>query len=217
MRLVLLGPPGVGKGTQARKVAEALGFPHVATGDILRDAVALGTPMGIKAGDYMERGQLVPDAVVVGIVEERLKRPDCAGGFLLDGFPRTLEQGTALDRLLNAAGRKLDRAVAFTAKRETIVERLSGRRTCGDCGMAYHQKFDPSPTGDACGKCGGRLVHRADDVPATILQRLEVYERQTAPLAAEYRRQGILEEVPAEGAMTAIFDDVMKRLRRAAG
>ncbi len=217
MRLVLLGPPGVGKGTQARMVAEALGIPTVGTGDMLRDAFALGTPLGKEADGYMKRGALVPDAVVIGIVEERLRRPDAAGGFLLDGFPRTLEQGTVLDRILAQSGGKVDRAVYFTAPRETIVERLSGRRTCGDCRAAYHVKFDPPLAEGVCGKCGGRLIQRSDDVPATILQRLEVYERQTAPLAAEYRRRGILEEVPAEGAMTGIFEDVMRRLRRTAG
>lgn len=214
MRLVFLGPPGVGKGTQARQVAEGLGIPHVATGNILRDAVQMGTPLGGQADAYMKRGALVPDAVVIGIIEERLKRKDCGGGFLLDGFPRTLEQGQALKGMLDGSGLKLDRVIYFTAPREAIVERLSGRRTCTDCGTAYHVKFDPPPGGDVCGQCGGRLVQRADDAAATITQRLEVYEKQTAPLAAEYRRQGILEEVAAGGTVTAIFDDVMQRLRR---
>jgi len=210
--LVLLGPPGAGKGTQARWVVEALGIPQISTGDMLRAARQAGTPLGRQADVYMSAGRLVPDEVVVGLVSERLREADCARGFLLDGFPRTIPQAEALDAELARHGRKLRTVVALEVDDETLVRRLSGRRTCAACNRIWHLEFDPPPAVDAC-TCGGTLQQRDDDKEATIRNRLRVYHEQTAPLLAYYERQGVLRRVDGSG--TA--DEVRRRVAEAVG
>ncbi|MBN2426834.1 MAG: adenylate kinase [Deltaproteobacteria bacterium] len=192
MRIILLGPPGCGKGTQAKMMVEKFGIPQISTGDILRGAVKEGSPMGKEAKKYMDGGLLVPDEVVVGIVRERLQNKDCASGFILDGFPRTLPQADALTEVLKELQLPLDRVLSLTVDNQALIERLSGRRTCRECGRGYHIKFDPPKKPDFCDACGGSLFQRDDDKEETIRERLTVYENQTAPLIAYYREAGIL-------------------------
>jgi len=198
MDLILIGPPGAGKGTQARWLVEAQHLPQISTGDMLRAARKAGTPLGQQADGYMNAGQLVPDAVVVGLVAERLREPDCAGGFLLDGFPRTIPQAEALDAELARHGRKVEHVVALEVPDQAIVRRLSGRRTCGACGRIWQLEFDPPPSPVTCA-CGGALAQRDDDKEATIRNRLEVYHGQTSPLLEYYERKGVLRRVAGEG------------------
>jgi adenylate kinase len=192
MKLILLGPPGAGKGTQAKMLTERFGIPQISTGDILRAAVKDGTPMGIKAKSCMDAGELVPDAVVIGIVRERLQKSDCAAGFILDGFPRTEPQADALAGTLLDLGKPLDAVISLAVDIEALVERLTGRRTCRDCGRGYHVRFDPSKKAGICDACGGELIQRDDDQEATIRKRLDVYQAQTAPLIAYYDAAGLL-------------------------
>jgi len=192
MKLILLGPPGAGKGTQAKMLADRFGIPQISTGDILRAAVKEGTPMGVRAKAFMDAGGLVPDEVVVGIVRERLQKSDCAGGFILDGFPRTVAQADALKDNLRQLGKDLDAVVSLEVDIEALVERLTGRRTCRDCGRGYHVKFDPPRSPEVCDACGGVLFQRDDDREETIRKRLDVYRAQTAPLADYYRAGGLL-------------------------
>ncbi|NMC70874.1 MAG: adenylate kinase [Myxococcales bacterium] len=205
--LIFLGPPGAGKGTQARWIVEALGIPQISTGDMLRAARKAGTPLGRQADAYMSAGKLVPDEVVVGLVAERLREADCAGGFLLDGFPRTIPQAEALDAELARHGRKVGMVVALEVEDEALVRRLSGRRTCTACNRIWHLEFDPPPAADRCA-CGGTLLQRDDDKEATIRNRLRVYHEQTAPLLAYYERQGVLRRVDGSGAA----DEVRRRV-----
>ncbi|MEW6683421.1 MAG: adenylate kinase [Nitrospirota bacterium] len=192
MRVVFIGPPGVGKGTQAQRLAAAQGIAKISTGDVLREAVRNNTPLGRQAKTFMEAGALVPDEVVIGMLAERLKADDTKPGYLLDGFPRTIPQAEALDAMLASRGERLDRAVAFQAGADLIVDRLSGRRGCPKCGRVYHVKYDPSPQGTRCGACGTELIQRDDDREETIRKRLAVYERETAPLLAYYQARGLL-------------------------
>jgi adenylate kinase len=192
MKLILLGPPGAGKGTQAKMMMEEFAIPQISTGDILRAAVKEGTPMGIKAKAFMDSGGLVPDAVVVGIVQERLQKADCATGFILDGFPRTVPQADALRETLAQLGKDLDAVISLEVDTEALVERLTGRRTCKGCGRGYHVRFDPPTKADSCDSCGGELVQRDDDREETIRHRLSVYHEQTSPLADYYQAQGLL-------------------------
>ncbi len=192
MNVVLLGPPGAGKGTQAERVAKSCGFPHISTGDMLRDAVAKGTELGKLAKGYMEKGELVPDEVIIGIVKERLLEPDAEKGFILDGFPRTLEQAIALENELSALGRKIDFAVNIEVSDEEVVRRISGRRICRSCGRPYHVEFNPPKADGICDVCGGELYRRADDEPEAVRRRLEVYHAQTAPLVDFYGQRGLL-------------------------
>ena len=198
MDVILIGPPGAGKGTQARWLVEALGAPQISTGDMLRAARKAGTELGRKADEYMNAGKLVPDEVVVGLVAERLHAPDCAKGFLLDGFPRTIPQAEALDAELTRHGRKVERVVAIEVPDEAIVRRLSGRGTCGACHRIWHRGFEPPPSPTPC-RCGGALVHRDDDQEGTIRNRLKVYHDQTSPLAAYYEKKGVLRRVVGDG------------------
>jgi adenylate kinase len=195
MKLILLGPPGAGKGTQAKMLTERFSIPQISTGDILRAAVKDGTPMGLKAKSFMDAGALVPDSVVVGIVQERLQKDDCRNGFILDGFPRTEAQADALATTLAALGKNLDAVLSLAVDVEALVERLTGRRTCRQCGRGYHLRFDPPSRAGHCDACGGELYQRDDDREATIRNRLGVYEAQTAPLIAYYARQGLLSTV----------------------
>lgn len=188
MRIILIGPPGAGKGTQAKRMIDRLQVPQISTGDMFRAAVGAGSPMGLKAKEYMDKGALVPDEVVIGVVEERFQKDDCKQGFVLDGFPRTLEQAAALDRLLDKMGSVLDHVVVIDVPDDSLVERLTGRRTCRKCGYMHHVKFDAPKLDGVCDKCGGELYQRDDDQEATIRQRLNGYHAQTAPLIEYYSK-----------------------------
>ncbi|MBI5837744.1 MAG: adenylate kinase [Candidatus Eisenbacteria bacterium] len=207
MRLVFLGPPGVGKGTQATRAAAAHGIPQISTGDILREAVRRGSELGVKAGEYMDRGALVPDEVVVGLVAERTARPDCVPGFILDGFPRTVPQAQALDVMLASRGLPLSAVVTMVAPAEEIVRRLSSRRVCPGCGRVYAGNPDGSGPA-ACEADGQALAQRSDDHPEVIRERLKVYEVQTAPLIGHYGALGLVREVDGLGAV----DEVAARI-----
>jgi len=211
MRLVLLGPPGSGKGTQATRLADELGVPQISTGDILRAAVAAGTPLGEKARRFMDAGSLVPDGVMLELVEERLRAADCARGFILDGFPRTLAQGEGLEAILGRIGGRLDRAILFDVPREMVRQRLSARSVCTECGRVFSALT--APAGGTCPQCGGRVARRDDDAGPTIDRRLEVYEKESAPLVAYYDARGILVRLDGAGTIDAVHD----RLRRALG
>jgi len=213
MRLVFLGPPGAGKGTQARALAREWGVAHVATGDMLREALAAGTRLGLEAKRYMERGALVPDDVIIGLMRERLAGPDAARGFIVDGFPRTIAQAEALAGLLKDAGQALDRVIYFEVSERELLRRLTGRRICRRCQTAYHLVSAPPRTPGVCDACGGELYQREDDREATVRNRLEVYARQTAPLLAYYSQRGLLTTVAGEGSIEAI----RSAIRAAAG
>jgi len=195
MKLILLGPPGAGKGTQAKMLTDRFSIPQISTGDILRAAVKEGTPMGLKAKEFMDAGGLVPDEVVVGIVRDRLLAADCNNGFILDGFPRTVAQADALQASLEETDKALDRVISLEVDAEALVERLTGRRTCKECGRGYHVKFDPPLEDGICDACGGSLFQRDDDQEETIRKRLQVYAEQTSPLISYYRDAGVLMEL----------------------
>jgi adenylate kinase len=211
LNLVLLGPPGAGKGTQAERIAATFGLPHISTGEILRAAVAAGTPLGAQAQQHMQAGGLVPDEVVVGIIRERLAEQDAARGFLLDGFPRTLQQAAALDDMLTVSGRALTHVIVLDVPPAELVERLSGRRTCRQCGKGYHIKFDPPKQPGVCDACGGELYQRADDNEETVRNRLVVYGEQTEPLIDYYTRKGLVSTISGGGRLP---DDVWGDVKR---
>jgi adenylate kinase len=210
MEMILLGLPGVGKGTQAKKLEAALDIPHIATGDIFREAIKNGTPLGKKAESFIEAGELVPDEVTIGIVKERLGKSDCENGFILDGFPRTLKQAEALDNILNEQNRELDLAIYLTAEKEILVERLSGRRVCEDCGATYHIENNPPKKEGVCDECGGRLIQRSDDTEETVEKRIEVNKEKTAKLVDFYRNKGILKEVQSTGGIENVHQRLLK-------
>jgi len=211
--IVLLGAPGSGKGTQAERIAPAFGLPHISTGDILRGSVKAGTELGRTAKRFMDSGELVPDEVVIGIIRERLGEPDTAAGFMLDGFPRTLEQATALDEMLAGAGRALRFVLLIDVPEEELVQRLAGRRACRSCGRGYNVVFDPPKVEGVCDTCGGELFQRDDDNEDTVRNRLTVYRRQTEPLVGYYRGKGILATVYGGGRTPdQVFADVEKLL-----
>ena len=198
MKLVLLGPPGAGKGTQSVVLSKKYNIPHISTGDILRQSVKAGEPLGLKAKTYMDKGELVPDSVVTGIVVERLKKPDTKKGFILDGFPRTLNQAKDLDEAIKKASIKLDIVLYFETSSAVAITRLTGRRVCSKCGMNYHIKNMPPRKDGICDKCGSKLIQRPDDNEATVLNRLKVYEAQTRPLIEYYTGEGILKKVSGD-------------------
>jgi len=208
MNLILFGPPGAGKGTQAQFIVERFGIPQVSTGDMLRTAVKAQTPLGLKAKEIMESGGLVSDEVVLGIVKERLAQSDCDSGFVLDGFPRTMPQADALDKMLSEIGREIDAVVSLDIDDALIVHRLSGRRTCSVCGKGYHITYDPPARPDLCDLCGNALVQREDDQEATILNRLKVYGQQTAPLKDYYDKSGLLRHVDGSGTIKEIQQQI---------
>jgi adenylate kinase len=210
MNLILLGPPGSGKGTQAQKIVEQYHIPQISTGDILRGAVKERTPLGVEAQGYMDQGKLVPDEVVVGIVRERLMAADCNGGFILDGFPRTLPQAEALDVTLEEMKRGIDHVISVEVDNEALLKRLTGRRTCRTCGTMYHIMFNPPQKDGICDQCGGELFQRDDDQEATIRARLQVYEEQTAPLIAYYKKKGLLRPIEGVGAIEEIFQKIVQ-------
>jgi adenylate kinase len=212
MRVIFLGPPGAGKGTQARRAAARWGIQQIATGDMLRDAMAAGTALGRQAKRYYEAGDLVPDDVIIGLVADVLVRPEAAKGFVLDGFPRTRAQAEALDRLLHERDLSLDWVLLFRVGEAELVRRLTGRRVCRRCGHTHHLVFSPPARPGICDVCGGELVQRKDDEEGTVRRRLEVYERDTRPLVEYYRGQGLVEEIPAEGSVDQVAEAVVRRL-----
>lgn len=212
MRIVLLGAPGAGKGTQAKKLIEKYGMPQISTGDLLRAAVGAGTALGKEAKSYMDKGELVPDRVVLGMVEERLKQDDCKKGYILDGFPRNTAQAEALDKMLDALGMSLSAALSVDVPFEDLMKRLTGRRTCKACGQMYNIYFKPPAKEGACDKCSGELFQRDDDKEATIKKRLEVYNAQTAPLIDYYGKKGIVKSVTGTGNIDDIFKKVCEAL-----
>jgi adenylate kinase len=208
VRVAFLGPPGAGKGTQARDLAQEWGVLHLATGDMLREAVAAGSPLGREAKGYMDRGALVPDDVIIRMMGERLGRADAERGFILDGFPRTIAQAEALGRLLKDLGQTLDTVVYFDVSEPELLRRLTGRRVCRKCGHTYHLVSNPPKRPGVCDACGGELYQREDDAEATVRNRLEVYRRQTSPLLDYYRQRHMLTTVSGEGAVAAIRDAI---------
>ena len=209
MKIIFLGAPGVGKGTQADIIAEKLEIPTISTGAIIRDAIKNATEMGIKAKKFIEVGELVPDDVVIGIIKERLAKSDCQNGFILDGFPRTVPQAQALDSM----GVELDKIVSIEVPDEKIVERMAGRRVCAKCGASYHLIYNPSNDGKTCDKCGEELTIRKDDAPEVVLSRLDVYHTTTEPLKEFYSEKGMLELVDGVGSV----DEITLRMSKALG
>ena len=208
MRIVLLGAPGSGKGTQAKLLVEKYKIPQFSTGDLLRAAVAAGTELGKKAKAAMDAGQLVADDVVLGMIQERLATPDAKGGFILDGFPRNIPQAQALDAMLARVGQPLQLALLVDVDIEVLMKRLTGRRTCGTCGAIYNVYYTPSRVPGKCDKCGGALQHRSDDNETTVRNRLKVYEEQTAPLVSYYKAQGKLRTARGVGSISDIFKSI---------
>ena len=215
VRLIFLGPPGAGKGTQARLLAEECAVPQIATGDMLREAAQNGSRLGLEARRYMDRGALVPDDVVIGLVDDRLARADAALGWVLDGFPRTAVQAEVLDKLLERRGAELDRVVFFDVSPGELLRRLTGRRVCRACGTAYHLVFTPPRSPSRCDRCGGELYQREDDAEAAVSHRLEVYAAQTAPLLDYYRDRGLLSRIPGEGSVDEVAAAIRRVLREA--
>lgn len=209
MRIVLLGAPGAGKGTQARMLSTEYGIPQISTGDILRAAVKAGTTLGIEAKRFMDAGNLVPDVVMTGIIKDRLAEPDAKPGFLLDGFPRTEPQAEALDLMLAGIGQDLQIAIDVRVPEDDLVERLTGRRVCRECGASFHVVFNPSKAGVKCDACNGELYQRADDAADTVRNRLKVYHEQTAPIAARYERSGILRNLDGNRPMDEVRSELV--------
>ena len=213
MRVILVGPPGAGKGTQARVLQSTFGIPQISTGDLLREAVRAGTPLGKQAQTYMDKGELVPDSVVTGLVVERMEQADCAKGFLLDGFPRTIAQADAIAAELGRRNQHVDAVLSIVVPRQELVERLSGRWICRSCQAMYHERFTPPKTRGVCDACGGELYQRSDDTAETVNARLEVYERLTAPLLSYYRERALLHDIDGMGAPETIAQRITMTLQ----
>jgi len=207
----MMGPPGAGKGTQAENLADKLDLPHISTGDIFRDALKKNTEMGQKAKEFIEEGELVPDNIVVGIVEERLSKNDCEDGFILDGFPRTIKQAEGLDNII--APGELTAVLNLEVRDEVLVERLTKRRVCAECGATFHLLFDPPEDEKQCDKCNGNLIQREDDQPETVKNRLEVYSRETAPLISYYQKKDLLKSINGEQAINEVFEETLAKLK----
>ena len=214
MYILLMGPPGAGKGTQAAKLVKKYGIPHISTGDMFRAAVKEGTELGKKAKACMDAGQLVPDEITIGIVRERLQKPDCTKGFILDGFPRTVEQADALDGILKSLSIHLTRAVDISVPSNSLIERAVGRRVCKKCGAAYHIRFNPSKKDGVCDECGGETYQRADDSEETMKSRLSVYDAQTKPLIRYYQKAGLYSEIDGSQEMSKVFADITACLEK---
>ena len=212
MKIIMLGAPGAGKGTQAKKLAERYSIPHISTGDIFRANIKNGTELGKKAKSYMDEGELVPDDLVVDLVVDRFKNPDCANGYVLDGFPRTIPQAEALDTALNAIGETVDFAINVEVPDENIINRMSGRRACVGCGATYHIKYNPTKVEGICDSCGEKLILRDDDKPETVKNRLSVYHDQTQPLIDFYNKKGILAEVDGTKDMDDVYNAIVNIL-----
>ncbi len=214
MNIIFLGPPGSGKGTQAKILVEKYEIPQISTGDMLREHVAKGTDLGLKAKEYMEKGQLVPDEIILDMVKQRLSQSDAQKGFILDGFPRTVAQAEALDKILEPMGKKIEYVLALIVPDEELVIRLTGRRTCKNCGMMYHIKFKPPKEEGKCDVCGGELYQRADDNEETVRNRLKVYHQQTAPLIEYYKNKGVLFEIDGSKSIEEITQQLINILEK---
>lgn len=213
MHILLMGPPGAGKGTQAANLVKEFAIPHISTGDMFRAAVKEGTELGKQAKACMDSGKLVPDAVTIGIVKERLAKPDCEKGFILDGFPRTVEQADALSKILPEIGLELTRVLNINVPAADLIERAVGRRICKKCGATYHIKFNPTKVEGVCDECGGELYQRADDSEATMKNRLSVYEAQTKPLIDYYQKAGLYTEIDGRQAIDKVTSDLVNVLK----
>ena len=209
MKIIMLGAPGAGKGTQAKQIADKFSIPHISTGDIFRANIKEGTELGKKAKGYMDAGELVPDELVCDLVVDRIQKEDCANGFILDGFPRTIPQAEALTDALDAIGQKMDYAIDIEVNDGQIVERMGGRRACLNCGATYHIVNIPPKKEGICDRCGSEIILRDDDKPETVQNRLNVYHEQTQPLIDYYKEQGILSEVDGMQAMDKVFADII--------
>ncbi|ARE89508.1 Adenylate kinase [Clostridium formicaceticum] len=214
MRTILLGPPGAGKGTQAAVIVNEFDVPHISTGDIFRYNIKQGTELGKKAKSYMDQGLLVPDELVVAIVEDRLKQEDCKNGFLLDGFPRTVPQAEALDNALVNMGVSLDRVINIEVDKDKLVKRAVGRRICKECGATYHLEFNPSLKGELCDQCGGKLYQREDDTEETVSKRIEVYLKETQPLIQYYQERDLLMIINGDQDIEIVSKEIVDALRR---
>lgn len=212
MKIVMLGAPGAGKGTQAIKIAEKYGIPHISTGDIFRANIKNGTELGKQAKSYMDKGELVPDEVTIGMLLDRISQPDCENGYVLDGFPRTIPQAESLTKALAGRTEKIDYAIDVEVPDEAIVKRMGGRRACPKCGATYHIVYAAPAKEGICDKCGEKLILRSDDAPETVKDRLNVYHAQTQPLIAYYTEQGVLREVDGTQPLEDVFSDVIKIL-----
>lgn len=213
MRIILLGPPGAGKGTQAKKIADEFSISHISTGEIFRKAVSEQTPLGKKAGEYLDKGLLVPDEIVEGIVESRLDMNDCKNGFLLDGFPRTLNQAESLAKYMKQKGITLDMVINIEVDQMNLIERFTGRRTCKQCGATFHIEFSPPKNPGVCDKCNGELIIRKDDETDTVKKRLNVYETTTAPLIDYYNHHKLLVNVDGAKTIDEVFDEIKRHLK----
>ncbi len=213
MNIVLMGLPGAGKGTQAERIVQEFGIPHISTGDMFRAAVKEQTPLGIEAKKYMDSGELVPDEVTIGIVKERLAQDDCANGFLLDGFPRTVPQAEALETSLDELGKKIDHVIHIEVAKEKLLARLTGRRICKGCGSSYHLIFNPPAVADICDKCGGELEQRADDNEATVNNRLDVNIKQSQPLLNFYTERNLTRNIDGDQDIALVFEEIKALLR----
>jgi adenylate kinase len=212
MNIILLGPPGAGKGTQAKMMIEKYTIPQISTGDMLRAALKERTPLGLKAKEYMDKGALVPDEVVIGLIQERLKETDCQRGYILDGFPRTVAQAEALDQVLAGLGSKIDHVISIEVDKGDLLKRLTGRRTCRQCGAMFHVIFTPPVNKGICDKCQGELYQRDDDNEDTVRNRLEVYDAQTFPLIQYYQQKGLVRKIEGVGGIQQIFENIVKTL-----
>ncbi|MGG1615977.1 adenylate kinase [Paenibacillus sp. NRS-1782] len=213
MNILIMGPPGAGKGTQADVIVKEFGIPHISTGDAFRLAMKQGTPIGIKAKEYIDKGELVPDDVTIGIVEERLQQPDCKKGFLLDGFPRTLAQAKALDQILGRLDTKLDDVINLKVDRDKLLVRITGRRVCKICGTSYHVVFNPPKVEGICDKDGGELYQRPDDNEDSVRTRLDEYSNKTAPLLTFYENQNLLRHIDGEQDIDVVSKNIVSLLR----
>lgn len=213
MNILIMGPPGAGKGTQADVIVKEFDIPHISTGDAFRLAMKQGTPIGIKAKEYIDKGELVPDDVTIGIVEERLQQPDCKKGFLLDGFPRTLAQAEALDQILGRLNTKLDNVINLKVDRDKLLARITGRRVCKSCGSSYHVVFNPSKVEGICDKDGGELYQRPDDNEDSVRTRLDEYSNKTAPLLTFYENQNLLRHIDGEQDIDVVSQNIVSLLR----
>ena len=209
MKIIMLGAPGAGKGTQAKMLAAKYDIPHISTGDIFRANIKNGTELGAKAKEYMDKGLLVPDQLVVDLIMDRFKADDCKNGYILDGFPRTIPQAEALDKALTAVGESIDYAINVEVPDENIVNRMSGRRACVGCGATYHIKYSPTKVEGKCDTCGAELIIRDDDKPETVLNRLNIYHQQTQPLIDYYSAKGVMKEVDGTVDMNDVFDAIV--------